>query len=228
MNGRMECVSDVLDCCVVLNIFISNILYNIETPQLHLLRSEFTMRMNQLPHGLACDGCGIAKDDLHELENMQKREEAEHELFQNAARIHKVMRTNRWLCPIFRKYKCACREILHKKKEEADQILSLCDYCDNPQHNQHQKNHDLKCIQHEISKIHDEIKNLEELQWTDSGSDSESESESESDSGSDQPDFDDDSDNESCCSSSSSSSCSSSSSSSSSSSCSSLLDMASF
>ena len=122
-------------------------------------------------HGLACDGVGIAKCDIEELEKMQKNEEITHELFINAARIHKAMRTNGLLRDVFRKYKHACREILQKKKEALPHLVSLCDYCDT-QNNAHEVKHDLKCIQLEMDDIHNEIKALEELQWTDDDDDS--------------------------------------------------------
>lgn len=135
----------------------------------------------ELPHGLACDGCGIANNDIAELENMQKMEDLTHELFANAARIHKAMRTNRLLVDVFRKYKHACREILQEKHEVLNHLVSLCDYCDAIKDNPHQTKHNLKCIQREISDIHDEIKTLEELQWTDDD-DSSDDSDSDSDS----------------------------------------------
>lgn len=125
----------------------------------------------QCLHGLACDGVGIAKDDISEIEKMQKIEDITHELFTNAARIHKAMRTNKLLRDVFRKYKHACREILQKKKEVLPHLISLCDYCD-AQNNAHEVKHDLKCIQHEMDGIHNEIKALEELQWTDDDDDS--------------------------------------------------------
>lgn len=125
----------------------------------------------QCLHGLACDGVGIAKDDISEIEKMQKIEDITHELFTNAARIHKAMRTNKLLRDVFRKYKHACREILQKKKDALPHLISLCDYCDT-QNNAHEVKHDLKCIQHEMDGIHNEIKALEELQWTDDDDDS--------------------------------------------------------
>lgn len=117
-------------------------------------------------HGLACDGVGIAKCDIEELEKMQKNEEITHELFINAARIHKAMRSNKLLRDVFHKYKHVCREILQKKKEALPHLISLCDYCD-AQNNSHEVKYDLKCIQREIDGIHNEVKALEELQWTD-------------------------------------------------------------
>ena len=91
----------------------------------------------QTPHGLACDGCGIAKDDLHAIETMEKKEQVIHELFHNAARIRNAMRGNHLLRPIFRKYGEVCEEIRQNKKEEAKQLARLADYCDEYAHNQH-------------------------------------------------------------------------------------------
>ena len=130
-------------------------------------------------HGLSCDGCGIARDDLREIENMQTREDAMHELFQNAARIRGAMRTNGLLRPIFRKYQRACREILQQKKDEAEQMLLLCDYCDAHANDSKHLNHDLKCIQREMREIHNKTKSLEELQPSDSDSSSDSDEEDE-------------------------------------------------
>lgn len=123
----------------------------------------------QYLHGLACDGVGIANDDLIEIKKMQRIEDLTHELFRNAARIHKAMRTNGLLRDVFRKYKHACREILQKKKEVLPHLTSLCDYCD-AQNNAHEVKYDLKCIQREIDGIHNEVKALEELQWSDDDS----------------------------------------------------------
>lgn len=117
-------------------------------------------------HGLACDGYGIAKDDLHEIENVQKQNDAVWELFQNAARIRGAMKSNRLLRPIFHKYKRACREILQQKNDEVIQLKTLCDYCDacnNNGNNHDGSNHDLKDIQYEMREIHDKIKSLEEM-----------------------------------------------------------------
>lgn len=126
----------------------------------------------QSPHGLACDGCGIAMDDMRAIETMEKREQVIHELFHNAARIHKAMRINRLLIPIFGQYRKACRNMLQNKKEEAAQFASLSDYCANA-HGQHQQTHDLKSIQSEMREIHNQIKSLEEMKWTDDDSESE-------------------------------------------------------
>ena len=134
----------------------------------------------QSPHGLSCNGCNVANDDIAELERLQKIEDTTHEIFRNAARIHAAMRTNRLLFSVFRKYKHVCREILQEKREVLTHLVTLCDYCDAIKDNPHQTNHNLKCIQSEINDINNEIKALEELQWS---SDDESESDdSESDS----------------------------------------------
>lgn len=143
-----------------------------------------TTTLIQSPRGLACDGCGVAKDDLLAIETMEKQEECIHELFHNAARIHKAMRSNHLLRPIFRKYREACREILQKKKDESEQLAMLSEYCDECAHDPHQQKHDLKYIQSEMGEILNEIKRIEEMQWTDDD-DSDSESESEFDSESD-------------------------------------------
>jgi len=111
---------------------------------------------------------------------MQQMEDATHELFANAARIHKAMRTNRLLGAVFRKYKHACREILQKKHNVLTHLVSLCDYCDATKDNPHQVKHDLKCIQREINDIYNEINTLEKLQWSDDDSESD-DSESDSD-----------------------------------------------
>ena len=125
-------------------------------------------------HGLACDGLQIAKDDLHEIEHMEKQNDAVWELFQNAARIRGAMKSNRLLRPIFRKYKRACREILQQKKDESAQMLTLCDYCESCNINNN-SNHDLKDIQYEMREIYDKIKSLEEMQLDTDDDDSESE-----------------------------------------------------
>ena len=141
-----------------------------------------TTTLIQSPRGLACDGCGVAKDDLLAIETMEKQEECIHELFHNAARIHKAMHSNHMLRPIFRKYREVCREILQKKKDESEQLAMLSEYCDECAHDPHQQKHDLKYIQTEMGEILNEIKRIEEMQWTDDDdSDSESESYSESD-----------------------------------------------
>jgi hypothetical protein len=86
--------------------------------------------MNHSAPHVACDGCGIAHDDIKELETLQRKYEIWKELFRNAARIRKAMRSNAWLRPIFRKYKRTCREILLQKQNEAAHFATLCDYCD--------------------------------------------------------------------------------------------------
>ena len=82
------------------------------------------------PHGLACDGCGIAKDDVRGIQMLQERDEILQELFQNAARLRTAMKSNALLRPIFRKYQRACREILNRKRREAEIFTEMCDYCD--------------------------------------------------------------------------------------------------
>ena len=167
--------------------------------------------MVQSSHGLACDGFQIAKDDLREIENAQKRDDVVHALFQNAARIRKAMRINQMLRPIFHKYRRACREILQQKKDEAAQLLIVHDYCDSCK-NTDGSNHDLKLIQSELTEIHRKLKGLEESGHLQSDADEDSESSDSSDSSDSDQELNED-DN---CSVSSSSSCSSSSSSSSS------------
>ena len=155
----------------------------------------------QSPHGLSCDGIGIAKDDLNAIETVEELEEVVRELFHNAARIHKAMRSNHLLRPIFRKYREACREILQQKREEAEQFARLADYCDDCAHDPHQLRHDLNCIQYELKEIHEQMKTLEDLQWTDDDSESDcssdcsdSDEESEPDAASDESDESDESD----------------------------------
>jgi len=137
----------------------------------------------QSPHGLSCNGCDVANDDIAELEKMQKIENITHDIFKNAARIHAAMRTNRLLVDVFRKYKHTCREILQEKHLVLNHLVSLCDYCDAFQDNPHQTKHNMKCIQSEINDMRNETTALEELRWSDDDSDSDdSESESESES----------------------------------------------
>jgi hypothetical protein len=126
------------------------------------------------PHGLSCDGFQIAKDDLSEIENDQKWNETMRELFQNAVRIRKAMQINPLLRPIFHKYKCVCREILHKKKEEVGQLLMLYDHCDSC-NNHDGSNHELRLIHSELREINTQINGLEEM---DPKFDSDSESDS--------------------------------------------------
>ena len=138
----------------------------------------------QSPHGLSCNGCDVANDDIAELERLQKIENITHDIFRNAARIQSAMRTNRLLVDVFRKYKHACREILQEKHAVLTHLVSLCDYCDAINDNPHQTKHDLKRIRHEISDISNEIKTLEELQWSDDDStDSDSDSSAHDDHG---------------------------------------------
>jgi len=135
----------------------------------------------QSPHGLSCNGCNVANDDIAELERLQKIEDTTHEIFRNAARIHAAMRTNRLLFNVFQKYKHVCREILQEKRAVLTHLVSLCDYCDAFQdNNPHQTKHNLKCIQSEIKDINNEINALEELHWSDDESESD-DSESDSD-----------------------------------------------
>ena len=181
----------------------------------------------QSPHGLSCNGCDVANDDIAELEKMQKIEDITHEIFKNAARIHAAMRTNRLLFNVFRKYKHACREILQEKRAVLTHFVTLCDYCDAFQdNNPHQTKHNLKCIQSEIKDINNEIETLEELQWSDddsSSDDSDSDSEHDDvlDDDEDDDGLDDDEDDDNA-------SVDSSTSSSSSSSSDSVMDMATF
>ena len=150
----------------------------------------------QSPHGLSCNGCDVANDDIAELERLQKIENITHDIFRNAARIQSAMRTNRLLVDVFRKYKHACREILQEKHAVLTHLVSLCDYCDAINDNPHQTKHDLKRIRHEISDISNEIKTLEELQWSDDDStDSDSDSSAHDDHG-DSDAVDDEQDNE--------------------------------
>ena len=129
------------------------------------------------PLGLACDGCGIAKDDARGIQMLQERDEILQELFQNAARLRTAMKSNAMLRPIFRKYQRACREILNEKRREAEVFTQLCDYCD-----EYKNNHDLKLIHSEMREIHDRMKSLEELQFNESDFDSDSDSDSDSES----------------------------------------------
>ena len=103
----------------------------------------------------ACDGCGIAKDDIKELEMLHRRDEIWQELFRNASRIRKAMRGNAWLRPIFRKYKRTCREILEQKNQEATVFNQLCDHCDAAGNDGNAN--DLKLIREELEQIHAQI-----------------------------------------------------------------------
>ena len=91
---------------------------------------------------------------------IRRRDELRQELFRNAARVRKAMRSNAWLRPVFRKYKEACREILHQKKQEAEHFTTLCDYCD--MHNDNDVNPDpeMKLIREELKDIHAQIETL--------------------------------------------------------------------
>lgn len=115
------------------------------------------------PH-TACDGCGIAKDDLRDIEMLQRRDEIWQELFRNASRIRKAMRSNSWIRPIFRKYKRTCRDILEQKKKEATTFTQLCDHCGDGDKN------DLKLIREELEQIHSKIKSLEDMRSASSSS----------------------------------------------------------
>ncbi len=164
----------------------------------------------QSPHGLSCNGCDVANDDIAELERLQKIDDITHDIFRNAARIQSAMRTNRLLVDVFRKYKHACREILQEKHAVLTHLVSLCDYCDAIEDNPHQTKHDLKRIRHEITDISNEIKTLEELQWSDDDStDSDSESSADDEQDNEEDDDEDEDDDASVDSLSSSSSASS-------------------
>ena len=186
----------VLVCCVLLNIFISNILYNTlfkTRPPTQYTSLSINMLHPPAP-GMACDGCGIAKDDLREIEQAQKRDEIICELFHNTAHIHTAMQANGLLRPIFRKYKQACRRILQQKKDEANQLLHLYEYCDSCNTN-NKSNHDLRIIKAEVREIHDQIKRLEDLQWdTDSysGADDADDADEEEEEEEEEEDDDDD------------------------------------
>jgi hypothetical protein len=107
------------------------------------------------PH-VACDGCGIAHDDIKELATIQRRNELWLELFRNAARIRKAVRSNAWLRPIFRKYKRTCREILLQKQNEAAHFATLCDYCDAAGDAT-----GMNLVREELEQIHARMKGLE-------------------------------------------------------------------
>ena len=126
--------------------------------------------MNQPAQHVACDGCGIANDDVKELEMIRRRDEIRQELFRNAARVRKAMRSNAWLRPVFRKYKKVCREILQQKKQEATHFATLCDYCDNINNN---AGPDMKLIREELEQIHAQMTGLEEMRNDSSASSSE-------------------------------------------------------
>ncbi len=169
---------------------------------------------------LSCDGCGIAKDDMRELERLDRMDELRKELFQNAARLHDAMRINAWLRPIFRKYKKVCREILNQKRSEAAELLALSEYC-------HANNPDettgMKLIREELDHIHSQIEQLrtQDLYAEDTDEDTDTEDTDTEDTDSEDTDTEDTdeepenlNDDDDCCSTSSTSSSSSSSSSS--------------
>jgi hypothetical protein len=113
--------------------------------------------MNHSAPHVACDGCGIAKDDLLVLEMRRRRDKIRQELFRNAARLRKAMRSNAWLRPIFRKYKRTCREILLQKQNEAAHFATLCDYCDAAGDAP-----SMNLVREELGRIHAQVKVLEE------------------------------------------------------------------
>ena len=145
--------------------------------------------MNQNAPHVACDGCGIAHDDIKELETLQRKYELWKELFRNAARIRKAMRSNAWLRPVFRKYKRTCREILLQKQNEAAHFATLCDYCDAAGDAT-----SMHLVREELEHIHDRIKGLEEEDHYRDDDESTSSSDLSEDSDSDK-DSDKDSDN---------------------------------
>lgn len=143
------------------------------------------------PH-VACDGCGIAHDDIKELATIQRRNELWLELFRNAARIRKAMRSNAWLRPVFRKYNRTCREILLQKQNEAAHFATLCDYCDAAGDAP-----SMNLVREELEQIHARMKGLEvEEEDRDDESTSSSELSEDSDLANDE-DSDNDSDKDS-------------------------------
>ena len=112
--------------------------------------------MNLLAPHKACDGRGIATDDINELEMLRRRDEIWQELFRNAGRVHKAARSNAWLRPVFRKYKEVCRDILQQKKQEAAHFATLCDYCDTHPN----AGPDMKLIREELAQIHARMENM--------------------------------------------------------------------
>ena len=132
-------------------------------------------------------------DDLREIEQVQKRDEFIRELFHNTALIHMAMRMNGLLRPIFRKYKHACIRILQQKKDEANQLLHLYEYCDSCNANGTNK-HDLQIIQAEMSEIHDQIKGLEEVRFDDDDEEDDEEDEDEDEDADEDEDEDADAD----------------------------------
>ena len=133
--------------------------------------------MNQNAPHVACDGCGIAHDDIKELETLQRKYELWKEMFRNAARIRKAMRSNAWLRPVFRKYKRTCREILLQKQNEAAHFATLCDYCDAAGDAT-----SMHLVRKELEQIHDRIKGLEEEEEEDRDDESTSSSDLSEDS----------------------------------------------
>ena len=127
--------------------------------------------MTQCPSHVACDGRSIALDDIKELETMQRKKEIWQELFRNAARIRRAVRSNAWLRPIFRKYKNTCREILDQKNQEVHHFMGLCNYCSNE--------NDLKPIREELEHIHAQMKELEYMPSDESDESDESEEDQE-------------------------------------------------
>jgi Ran GTPase-activating protein (RanGAP) involved in mRNA processing and transport len=134
--------------------------------------------MTQCPSHVACDGRSIALDDIKELETMQRKKEIWQELFRNAARIRRAVRSNAWLRPIFRKYKNTCREILDQKNQEVHHFMGLCNYCSNE--------NDLKPIREELEHIHAQMKELEYMPSDESDESDESEEDQEEESEEDQ------------------------------------------
>jgi len=132
--------------------------FYIENSEIILTKNNIRTNLNHkhAPH-VACDGCGIAHDDIKELATIQRRNELWLELFRNAARLRKAMRSNAWLRPIFRKYKRTCREILLQKQHEAAHFATLCDYCDAAGDAP-----SLNLVREELEHIHARIKMLEE------------------------------------------------------------------
>jgi hypothetical protein len=133
---------------------------------------------------VACDGCGIAKDDLRDLEMLHRRDEIWQELFRNASRIRKAMRGNAWLRPIFRKYKEVCREILDQKNKEATVFTQMGNYCDAAG-----DANDLKRIREELEQIHAQIAAM-------GGNDGDGDDDGDDDDSTSSSEMSDDSDNE--------------------------------
>lgn len=151
--------------------------FYIENSEIILTKNNIHTNLNHAhaPHK-ACDGCGIAKDDLRDLEMLHRRDEIWQELFRNASRIRKAMHSNAWLRPIFRKYKEVCREILDQKNKEATVFTQMGHYCDAAG-----DANDLKRIREELEHIHSKIKSLEDMRSLSSSSSSSSELSDDSD-----------------------------------------------